>query len=118
MTDIRMTPGGSMEAIGSGGSWQSVPKAAQQEIERLRKRLMEAEIQTFPNEVHIWNDAVAACQKAALDEVDAIEREAADGMPNPARCIVRTMNRLRKDGDDRRIDLVTSLTAGDFPEPK
>lgn len=39
MTDIRTTPGGGMEAIGFGGSWETVPKAAQQEIERLRESL-------------------------------------------------------------------------------
>lgn len=37
MADIRTTPGGGMEAIGHGGSWQTVPKDAQQEIERLRR---------------------------------------------------------------------------------
>ena len=36
MNDIRTTPSGGMEAIGFGGSWETVPKAAQQEIERLR----------------------------------------------------------------------------------
>ncbi len=39
MTDIRTTPGGGMEAIGHSGSWQTVPKAAQDEIERLRAQV-------------------------------------------------------------------------------
>lgn len=39
MAEIRITPGGTMEAIGSDGVWQTVPKAAQDEIEELRRRL-------------------------------------------------------------------------------
>lgn len=39
MSDIRITPGGSMEAIGDNGCWQSVPKAAADEIMYLRRRL-------------------------------------------------------------------------------
>lgn len=33
---IRKTPEGTMEALSASGSWQTVPKAAQEEIERLR----------------------------------------------------------------------------------
>ena len=36
---IRMTPGGGMEAIGKNGNWQQVPRDAQIEIEELRRRL-------------------------------------------------------------------------------
>lgn len=39
VSDIRITPGGTMEALGAGGKWQTVPKAAQEEIEELRRRL-------------------------------------------------------------------------------
>lgn len=47
MADIRTTPGGGMEAIGFGGSWETVPKAAQQEIERLRRSVAEMQGHTF-----------------------------------------------------------------------
>ena len=47
MADIRTTPGGGMEAIGFCGSWETVPKAAQQEIERLRRSVAEMQGHTF-----------------------------------------------------------------------
>lgn len=50
MAEIRMTPGGGMEAIGHRGSWESVPKAAQQEIDRLREILVTVEIMTATGE--------------------------------------------------------------------
>lgn len=53
-------------------------------------------------EIQVWNDAVAACLEAARAEVDALEAEASDGMPNPARTVVRAVSRLVKPGDDRR----------------
>ena len=34
-------------------------------------------------DLQIWNDAVEACRAAAWGEVEAMEREASDGMPNP-----------------------------------
>ena len=37
--DIRITPAGSMEAIGENGNWQPVPKAAADEILRCHARL-------------------------------------------------------------------------------
>jgi hypothetical protein len=52
-------------------------------------------------ELQIWNDAVAACEKAAWKEVEKMEAEAANGMPSPARSVVREVGRLRKSGDDR-----------------
>lgn len=44
MAEIRVTPGGGMEAIAHGGSWESVPKAAKEEIERLRGALERIQI--------------------------------------------------------------------------
>lgn len=53
-------------------------------------------------DVQTWNDAVAACLEAAMAEVDALEAEAGDGMPSPARTVVRAVSRQFKQGDDRR----------------
>lgn len=68
-------------------------------------------------EIQVWNDAVAACRKAALAEVDAMEMEAADGMPNPARAVVRAVGAQHRGDDDRQRGLVT-ITAADFPKPR
>lgn len=54
------------------------------------------------SEIQIWNDAVAACRAAALAEVEAMEVAAADGMPNPARSVVRAVGSLHR-GDDERL---------------
>ncbi|MFZ3583171.1 hypothetical protein ACOI1H_13505 [Loktanella sp. DJP18] len=64
-------------------------------------------------DLQIWNDAVAACRAAAWTEVEAMETLARDGMPNPARSVVRAVGTLRKAGDAR--DFVSTLTAADFP---
>lgn len=65
-------------------------------------------------EIQIWNDAVAACAAAAFTEVQAMEADAADGMPNPARAVVRAIGNQHKAGDDRQ-KLAGGLTAADFP---
>jgi hypothetical protein len=52
-------------------------------------------------EIQIWNDAVAACKAAAMAEVDAMELAAANGMPNPARAVVRAVGGQYKPKDDR-----------------
>lgn len=67
-------------------------------------------------ELQIWNDTVEACRCAAWGEVEAMEREASDGMPNPARSIVRAVGGLHKSGDNRQL-INTTLTAADFPTP-
>lgn len=67
-------------------------------------------------EIQVWNDAVEACQRAAWGAVEALERESANGMPNPARSVVRAVGGLYKQGDDRRR--VADLTADDFPKSK
>lgn len=65
-------------------------------------------------ELQIWNDAVAACRAAAWAEVQAMESATADGMPNPARAVVRAVGAQHKAGDDRQmIDI--DLTVADFP---
>lgn len=53
--------------------------------------------------VQVWNDAVEACEAAAWAEVQAMEDKAANGMPNPARTVVRAVGRLIKSGDERRV---------------
>lgn len=63
-------------------------------------------------EIQVWNNAVEACRRAAWAEVEAMEREEANGMPNPARSVVRAVGMLHKQGDERNF--VTSLTADDF----
>lgn len=54
-------------------------------------------------EIQIWNDAVAACRQAAMTAVDQMEAEAADGMPNPARIVVRNVSNQLMPGDERRV---------------
>ncbi|MBO9428108.1 hypothetical protein [Sulfitobacter sp. R18_1] len=66
-------------------------------------------------ELQIWNDAVAACKKAAWDEVQAMEAEASYGMPSPARAIVREIGNLHKSGDDRQKVPGFSIDASNFP---
>lgn len=68
------------------------------------------------HDLQIWNDAVAACRAAAWSEVQAMETQAANGMPNPARSVVREVGNQHKAGDDRRV-INTNLTADDFPKP-
>lgn len=53
------------------------------------------------SEIQIWNDAVTACKQAAMDAVMAMEREAGDGMPNPARRVICAIANVGKAGDDR-----------------
>lgn len=53
-------------------------------------------------DIQIWNDAVDACYDAAWKEVQQMEMEAADGMPNPARVVVREVGRQKKSGDERK----------------
>ncbi len=66
-------------------------------------------------DLQIWNDAVAACRAAAWAEVQAMEAAAADGMPNPARAIVRAVGGQTKAGDDR-LEATVGLTSADFPD--
>lgn len=66
-------------------------------------------------DIQIWNDAVRACRAAAWAEIERMEAEAADGMPNPARCVVRAVGHQHRSGDDRQA--VTNLRAEDFPTP-
>lgn len=54
-------------------------------------------------EIQIWNDAVTACRQAAMMAVDQLEAEAADGMPNPARIVVRDVSNKLMPGDERRL---------------
>lgn len=65
-------------------------------------------------DLQIWNDAVKACRDAAWAEVEAMEAAAANGMPNPARAVVRAVGNQRKAGDCRQ-NLTGDLTAADFP---
>jgi len=67
------------------------------------------------SELQIWNDAVAACRAAAWAQVEAMEAAAADGMPNPARAVVRAVGSQHKAGDDRKV-IEIDLAAGDFPD--
>jgi len=55
------------------------------------------------HEIQIWNNAVAACRAAAWAEVEAMEAAAADGMPHPARSVVRAVDSQRKAGDHRQV---------------
>lgn len=66
-------------------------------------------------EIHVWNDAVEACSRAATAGIEALEREAADGMPSPARGVVNAVRGLIKQGDKRRE--IHGFTADDFPKP-
>jgi len=66
------------------------------------------------HELQIWNDAVKACRDAAWAEVEAMENFAADGMPNPARAVVRAVGSQHKAGDERQT-IATGLTRADFP---
>lgn len=66
------------------------------------------------HDLQIWNDAVSACREAAWSEVQAMETAAADGMPNPARAVVRAVGNQHKAGDDR-LKINIDLTAKDFP---
>ena len=68
------------------------------------------------SDLQIWNDAVAACKKAAWEEVQRMETEAANGMPSPARCIVREIGALHMGGDDRQVLKSTSIDASMFPK--
>ena len=43
MSEVRITPAGSMEAINGNGAWQSVPKAAADRIEALEAALAKAD---------------------------------------------------------------------------
>ena len=64
------------------------------------------------HELQIWNDAVAECLRLALAEVDTIEREAANGMPSPARTVVRALSGAHRPGDVRQtIDLKIDMSA-------
>jgi hypothetical protein len=65
-------------------------------------------------DLQIWNDAVKACRDAAWAEVEAMETAAANGMPNPARAVVRAVGNQHKAGDERQ-KLVSGLTSADFP---
>lgn len=67
-------------------------------------------------EIQVWNDAVEACRCAAWAEVEAMEVGAANGMPSPARAIVRAVGALHKQGDDRQP--VVKLTSDDFPKSR
>ena len=67
------------------------------------------------HDLQIWNDAVKACREAAWNEVLSMETKAADGMPNPARTVVRAVSALHKPGDEREA-FKTTLTAADFPK--
>ena len=52
-------------------------------------------------ERQIWNDAVEACKAAALAEVTALEAKKADGMPSPARSVVRAISEQVLPDDER-----------------
>lgn len=52
-------------------------------------------------EIQIWNDAVQACRRAAQAAVDGLEAEAADGMPSPARIVLRAVGAQDLPGDAR-----------------
>jgi hypothetical protein len=53
-------------------------------------------------DIQVWNDAVAACEKAVWGEVEAFERKAADGRPHEARRIMRAVGNLHNGNDDRQ----------------
>jgi len=52
-------------------------------------------------EIQIWNDAVQACRCAAQAAVDGLEADTADGMPNPARTVLRAVGAQYLPGDTR-----------------
>jgi hypothetical protein len=52
MSNIRTTPGGSMEAKDANGVWQSVPAGAQKEIERLRSGLTTLSTTFYKDDQH------------------------------------------------------------------
>ena len=66
-------------------------------------------------DLQIWNDAVKACKQAAMDVVMAMELDASDGMPNPARAIIRAVGAQFKGGDERNV--IHGIDASMFPAP-
>ena len=64
--------------------------------------------------IQLWNDAVEACRVTAWVEVQSMERDDSNGLPSPARSVVRAINRLHRGGDNRQR-IVTNLEASDFP---
>ena len=53
-------------------------------------------------DIQIWNDAVRACYEAAWAEVESLESSAMDGMPSPARTVVRAVKNQTRGDDERK----------------
>lgn len=68
---------------------------------------------TEQERIQVWNDAVTACKRAAWLEVEAMEQEARNGMPHPARSVVRAVGSQIIQGDDRNV--IHGLSVDDFP---
>jgi hypothetical protein len=67
------------------------------------------------HDLQIWNDAVDACKRAAMEQVMDMESAASDGMPNPARAVIRAVGAQFRGGDDRNI--IHGFDASQFPAP-
>lgn len=91
-------------------------KALETILSRSRDMIQAAKAEEETQRLHLWNDAVEACDKVACAEVDAIEAEADNGWPSPARTVVRAIGKVRKPGDRRGVT-VLAFTADDFPSP-
>ena len=64
-------------------------------------------------DIQVWNDAVQACERAAMEAVIQIELAKGDGMPDPARSVVRAVGHLFSGRDTRTI--ITGIDASQFP---
>lgn len=73
---IRTTPGGTMEALSEKGSWQTVPKAAQEEIERLRAAPPAEEMAML---IRVLCRHVPAGKQIKANAVDFLRRHGLEG---------------------------------------
>lgn len=64
-------------------------------------------------EIQLWNDAVARCQEAFAEAIYEAEREAGDGLANPARQFIRAASKLYRHGDERTV--VTGIDVSALP---
>ena len=85
--------GGDRCLVRAGLMWAEIPTPDGGALKDFREQ----------SEIQIWNDAVAACRAAAWAEVEAMEAEAADGMPHPARSVVRAVGSLHRGDDEPMI---------------
>ena len=72
---IRMTPGGGMEAIGHGENWECVPRDAQAEIERLGAAARDAVLsylETNPMRTADMHSEKCGCLRCEIDRLDHV----------------------------------------------